>query len=182
MNSAVSVLWYKWTITFLKFSVGTQETQVYCLNVRTYSLPTTSSPLFGQGFWLFSCFLQWALHSFHLGDLFDLDNLSDLLCLIHLVFFFLSFPPSGSVLHELVTCVYLVMNSSSLDTTLKSDISRGFTVRFQDFFNIFCGFLRLPLALYMRCDLLCEWRQVSCDGAGLPVCRASVADTHRWMW
>lgn len=121
-------------------------------------MPTTSSPLFGQGFWLFSCFLQWALHSFHLGDLFDLDNLSDLLCLIHLVFFFLSFPPSGSVLHELVTCVYLVMNSSSLDTTLKSDISRGFTVRFQDFFNIFCGFLRLPLALYMRCDLLCDDR------------------------
>lgn len=56
------------------------------------------------------------------------------------------------------------MNSSSLDTALKSDISRGFTVRFQDFHDIFYGFLRLPLALYIKRVLLCEWRQVSCDG------------------
>lgn len=50
-----------------------------------------ASPLFTREFWLFGSLLQWALPSFHLGDPFDLDNLSDLLCLIHLVFFFFFF-------------------------------------------------------------------------------------------
>lgn len=58
----------------------------------------------------------------------DLDNLSDLLGLIHLVFFF---PPPGSAAHELVTCVYLATNSSYLDSALKLDIYEGSAVRFQ---------------------------------------------------
>lgn len=49
-----------------------------------------------------------------------------------------------------------VMNSSSLDATLKSGISEGFTVRFPDFYNVVYGSFSLPVALYMRHDVLCE--------------------------
>lgn len=79
-----------------------------------------------------------------------------MLCLIHLVFFFFFVPPSGSVAQELVACVYLVMNSNSLDATLKSGISEGFTVRFPDFYNTVYGSLSLPVALYVRHDVLRE--------------------------
>lgn len=59
----------------------------------------------------------------------DLDNLSDLLCLIHLVCFFFPSTP-GSAAHEPVTCVYLATNSSFLDSVLKLDISEGSAVTF----------------------------------------------------
>lgn len=137
-------------------SVGTQETQVYCLNMGRIGCLQLQAHYSGRGFGCSAVFFNGPFIFF-----------TWVICLILIIWlalfnpsclFFFSFSPSGSVLHELVTCVYLVMNSSSLDTTLKPDISEGFTVRFQDFFNIFYGFLRLRVALYMRCDLLCEWQ------------------------
>jgi len=76
------------------------------------------------------------------------------------------------------------MNSSSLDGTLKSDISEGVTVRFQDFYNVVYGFLSVPVALYVRHDLLREWRWALCDGMGTGGPGhggAFVAGTNRWM-
>lgn len=137
---------------------------------------TVASPLFTRGFWLFGSLLQWSPPSFHLGDPFDLDNLSDLLCLIHLVFFFfLSTLRLGSPWTSYMCFIWLwIVALQTLSWNLI------FLKAFQRDFSVSCGHPDLPVGWVVRetwhvAGVL--WRK----GTACPAHEAFVAEAHMWM-